>query len=89
MFESSVLGVYYLKVNFIKKKKFKPQYIRLNQTFQENKEQSSRNLLRFIDDCFIIFTRTEEQLMKFFNLYHSFHPSIKFTLNKNRTHFPF
>ena len=47
------------------------------------------NFQRFLDDCFIIFTRTEEQLMKFFNLLDSLYPSIKFTLDKSRTRFPF
>ena len=44
---------------------------------------------RFLDDCFLIFIRTEQQLMKFLNLLYSLSPSIKFTLDKSRTRLPF
>ena len=47
------------------------------------------NFKRFLDDCFLIFTRTEEQLMKFHNLLNSLHPSINFTLEKSKTRLPF
>ena len=47
------------------------------------------NFKRFLDDCFLIFTRKEEQLIKFFNLLNSLHPCIKFTLDKSRTRLPF
>ena len=33
------------------------------------------NFKRFLDDCFLIFTQTEEQLMKFFNLPNSLIPA--------------
>ena len=47
------------------------------------------NFKRFLDDCFLIFTQTEEQLIKYFNLLNSLHPCIKFTLDKSRTRLPF
>ena len=46
------------------------------------------NFERFLDDCFFIFIRTEQQLMKFFNLLNSHHPE-KNTLDNSRTRLPF
>ena len=83
--------------------KFAPIYATLVLAYLEEKvyEQSAKefdsdfrgyleaNFKRFLDDCFLIFTRTEEQLMKFYNLLNSLHPSIKFTLEKSKTRLPF
>lgn len=43
-----------------------------------------RNFKRFLDDCFLIFTRTEEELKQFHNLLNTLHPSIIFTLEQSR-----
>ena len=47
------------------------------------------NYKRFLDDCFLIFTRSEDQLTKFHNLLNDLHSSIKFTIEKSRTSLPF
>ena len=44
---------------------------------------------RFLDDCFLIFDKSEEQLRKFHSLLNSLHPSIKYTIDKSKTHLPF
>ena len=41
---------------------------------------------RFLDDCFLIFDKSEELLRKFHSLLNSLHPSIKFTIDKSKTH---
>ena len=47
------------------------------------------NFKRFLDDCFIIFTKTEEELKRFHSLLNTLHPSIKFTIDKSRTRLSF
>ena len=47
------------------------------------------NFKRYLDDCLLIFTKTEEQLQKFHNLLNNLHPSIKFTIEKSKTCLPF
>ena len=42
------------------------------------------NFKRYLDDCFLIFTKTEEQLQKFHNLLNNLHPSIKFTIERKQ-----
>ena len=83
--------------------KFDPIYANLILAYLEEKmyEQSEEyfdsdfrkyietNFKRFLDDGFLIFTQTKEQLMKFFHVLNSLHPSIKFTLDKSRTRLPF
>ena len=83
--------------------KFAPIYATLVLAYLEQKmyEQAEKefdsdfrkyietNYKRFLDDCVLIFTRTEKQLIKFFSLLNSLHPSIKFTLDKSRTRLPF
>ena len=44
---------------------------------------------RFLDDCFLIFNKSDEQLRKFHSLLNSLHPSIKYTIDKSETHLPF
>ena len=47
------------------------------------------NFKRFLEDCFIIFTRSDEELKKFHNLLSTLHLSIKFTIEKCRSHLSF
>ena len=47
------------------------------------------NFKRYLDDCFMIFTRTEEELEKFHKFLNTLHPCIKFTIDKNRICLPF
>ena len=47
------------------------------------------NYKSFLDDCFLIFRRSEDQLTKFHNLLNDHHSSINFTIEKSRTSLPF
>ena len=47
------------------------------------------NFKRYLDDCFMIFTRTEQELEKFHKSLTTLHPRIKLTIDKNRTCLPF
>ena len=42
------------------------------------------NFKRYLDDCFMIFTRTKEEQEKFHEFLNTLHPCIKFTIDKNR-----
>ena len=42
------------------------------------------NFKCFLDDCFLIFKQSEEDLKKFYDLLKSSHHSIRFTLDKSR-----
>ena len=53
------------------------------QTFLES------NFKRYLDDCFLIFTRTEQELEKFHTFLNTLHPSINFTIDKSKTCLPF
>ena len=44
---------------------------------------------RFIDDIFLLWTGTEDELDQFFSHLNGFHPSIKFTWNSSTTSIPF
>ena len=46
------------------------------------------NFNSYLNDCFLIFTKTEEQLQKFNNLLNNLHPSIKFTIAKKQDRSP-
>ena len=40
------------------------------------------NFKRFLDNCFLIFKQSEEDLKKFYDLLKGLHSSIRFTLEK-------
>ena len=44
---------------------------------------------RYLDDCFIFWTRSEEDLQKFHSTLNSLHVSLKFTLEMNHTKLSF
>ena len=83
--------------------KFAPIYATLVLAYLEEKmyEQSEKefysdfrtylvaNFKRFLDDCYLIFTRSEDQPKKFYNSLNSLYSSIKFTLEKSITRLPF
>jgi hypothetical protein len=39
---------------------------------------------RFLDDCFIIWNRGEDQVTDFFNILNTLSPTIKFTIESNK-----
>lgn len=83
--------------------KFAPVYATLVLAYLEEKmyEQSENDFgsefrsyletsfKRFLDDCFLIFKQSEEDLKKLHNLLNMLHPSIKFTVDKNRQQLSF
>ena len=44
---------------------------------------------RYLDDCFVFWNRTPEELDAFHRIVNSLHTSIKFTMEKNRKELPF
>ncbi|KAL8581298.1 hypothetical protein ACOMHN_028324 [Nucella lapillus] len=44
---------------------------------------------RFIDDIFILWTGSEEELLQFFEFINGYHPTIKFTMNHSTNSLPF
>jgi hypothetical protein len=44
---------------------------------------------RFIDDIFLLWFGSDEELVNFFNYINSFHPTIKFTMESSSSHIPF
>ena len=79
--------------------KFAPIYATLVLAYLEEKmyEQSEKefdsdfrtyleaNFKRFLDDCFLIFTRSEDQPKKFYNLLNSLYSPIKYIRKKQNT----
>ncbi|XP_061187186.1 uncharacterized protein LOC133195360 [Saccostrea echinata] len=47
------------------------------------------NWKRYLDDCFIFWTRSEEDLRKFHSVFNELHDSINFTNDMNRDSLPF
>ena len=47
------------------------------------------NWKRCLDDCFIFWTKSEEELQTFHSTINSIHQSIKFTIESSTTHLPF
>ncbi|XP_062587971.1 uncharacterized protein LOC134249655 [Saccostrea cucullata] len=47
------------------------------------------NWKRYLDDCFIFWTRSTEDLQEYHTILNNLHPSIKFTLEKSRLELPF
>ena len=44
---------------------------------------------RFLDDCFVLWNKTEEQLEQFHRLINSLHTKIQFTIEKSKDKLPF
>ena len=47
------------------------------------------NFKRFLDDCFILFTRSDDDLKKLHKCLNELHPSINYTMEQNRSQLPF
>ena len=92
-----VAVIHYWVVNFLPLCKFCHSIPRRQKMYEESENDFDSdftkyietNFKRFLDDCFLIFTRTKEQLMKFFNLLNSLYPRIKLTWIKARHTFQF
>jgi hypothetical protein len=44
---------------------------------------------RYLDDCFIFWSKTDEELNELHNMLNNLHPSIKFTMEKSTAELPF
>jgi hypothetical protein len=44
---------------------------------------------RYLDDCFIFWSKTDEELNDLHNMLNNLHPYIKFTMEKSATELPF
>ena len=44
---------------------------------------------RYLDDCFIFWSKTDDELNDLHNMLNNLHPSIKFTMEKSTTELPF
>jgi len=62
---------------------------KLEQDFLENENFNPTVWLRFLDDIFMIWNHSEEDLHKFINSLNNFHPTIKFTYTASSTHVSF
>lgn len=65
-------------------------YSVLPDVFDEDTSKYIReNWKRYLDDCFIFWNRSEEDLQKFHSTLNSLHVSLKFTMEMNHTKLPF
>ena len=62
---------------------------KLEKEFLENENFKPTVWLRFLDDIFMIWNHSEEDLQKFINSLNNFHPTIKFTYTASTTHVSF
>ena len=68
-----------LVLAYLEEKLYEQVEKEFNSNFRKNIED---NFKRFLDDCFIIFTRSDEELKKFHDLLNTLHVRIKFTIEK-------
>ena len=68
----------------------KKLYANLEKKFDcQFKQYIIDNFKRFLDDCFILFTHSDEDLKKLHKCLNELHLSIKYTMEQNRSQFPF
>ena len=63
--------------------------IEFDSDFRPNIFRNQFEKKKYPDGCFIIFTRTEEELKKFNKFLNTLHPSIKFTIAESKICLPF
>ena len=65
-------------------------YRKVEDVFDLNfKTYIEENFKRFLDDCFILFRKSDEDLIKLHELINTLHPSLTFTMDKSRTKLSF
>ena len=65
-------------------------YLRLERDFNHQFSQYiEENFKRFLDDCFILFTKSDNELEKLYQYLNNLHPSLKFTMDSNTNQLPF
>ena len=75
-----------LVLAYLEEKMYEKSEEDFNQTFRSYLET---NFKRFLDDCFLIFNQQEKDLDNFHLLLNSLHPSIKYSIDKNRKQISF
>ena len=75
-----------LVLAYLEEKMYEKSEAEFNQTFRLYLET---NFKRFLDDCFLIFKQQEKDLDNFHQLLNNLHPSIKYTIDKNRRQISF
>ena len=75
-----------LVLGFLEEKLF----VTLEETFGQHFGNYIRmSWRRYLDDCFIIWDRGEDQLAEFFNILNSMSPTLKFTMESDRSRLSF
>ena len=65
-------------------------YIRLENDFNlQFRQYIEENFNRFLDVCFILSTKSDNDLDKLYQSLNELHPSIKFTMEKNTSNLSF
>ena len=64
-------------------------YTRLEDVNKDLAEYVQGNWKRFLDDCFIIWVNSEEELTEFHEIINNLHSDIKFTIEKSEKQLPF
>jgi hypothetical protein len=65
-------------------------YQQINENFSEEfSENIKRHWKRYLDDCFIIWSNSDEYLATFHNILNNLDPDIHFTIEKSSTSIPF
>ena len=60
-------------------------HVKVEDVFDLNfKTYIEENFKRFLDDCFILFRKSDEDLTKLHELINTLHPSLNFTMDKSR-----
>ena len=60
-----------------------------NEFDSEFRQYIEDNFKRFLDDCFILFNRSNDDLEKLYRTLNALHPSIKYTMDKSKSNLPF
>ena len=64
-------------------------YRKYEETFGKNEpEKFIKTFKRFLDDCFVFWKRSIEELHKFHNMINNLHEKIEFTMEKHESKIP-
>lgn len=65
-------------------------YTKYEEKYGSNEtENFIREFKRYLDDCFLLWRKSEEELLEFHNLLNNLHPKIQFTMEKDANELPF
>lgn len=75
-----------LTIGYLERKLYKQIASDFGPTFREEFENTWK---RFLDDCFILWSRSNEDLQKFHTMLNNLHEDINFTIESSKTELPF